>query len=236
MISDVKPLYIFFGMKRCGQHAVINWICKQHGGSILFKNNCNLLGHGRGELTIYKGGEEYGAWGFEDASVDLIRKALRSNRFKGAKPVMIVRDPFNWVASSLHRTKLYKSPIERSVATYLPERIQIYKEYFNNPIEGMLVVNFNKWFIDRFYRENLCKQLNITFTDEGKNEVPKRGSGSSFDKRKFNGKAEQMKVLDRWKTYKNDPEYWKIFEDAELNEIGFRYFGIGVRSCPKQKQ
>lgn len=222
------PLYTFFGMKRCGQHAVIHWICKQHGGNITYRNNCDLHGCGRGAVTTYKEGNEYGAWNFEDPSIDKIHKVMKSNRFHGAVPIMIIRDPYNWIASCLHRLVTTESVVEHDVALRLPERIELYKEHIRTIIKGVHVISFNEWFVDAKYRSLICYLLKIPFTDDGIDEVSRYGGGSSFDKRKHNGTAQHMKVLERWKYYRGNEEYWKYI-DAELVDIADSVFNL--RGC-----
>ena len=220
------PLYTFFGMKRSGQHAIINWICKQHGGGITYKNNCNLQGHGRGTVALYKEGGAFGAWNFEDPDIAKIIQVMGSNRFHGAIPILIIRDPYNWIASCMHRLVTSDSKIEHDVALKLPKRIETYKEHIKQTIDDLMVISFNKWFSDSQYREGICAALEIPFTDEGKHEVTRYGDGSSFDQRKYDGNAQQMQVLQRWEQYVNNKKYLEYIDD-ELKEIAKTAFNIG---------
>jgi len=54
--------------------------------------------------------------------------------------------------------------------------------------------------------------------------VPTSGKGSSWDKRTFDGRAQQMKVLERWKCYKNDKRYLELCSDPVLISLSERYF------------
>ena len=85
----------------------------------------------------------------------------------------------------------------------------------------------NEWFSDIDYRKQLAKTLDIPFTDAGLNEVRDIMKGSSFDGRQFDGKAQEMKVLERWKEYKDDDKYWEYIDD-EMVELSKQYFDFHV--------
>ena len=53
-----------------------------------------------------------------------------------------------------------------------------------------------------------------------------RGGGSSFDKMRFKRKAQEMKVLERYKYFQGNPEYEKFTKDAELLELSEKMFGV----------
>jgi len=85
-------------------------------------------------------------------------------------------------------------------------------------------VNYNQWFSDANYRKQLADKLNLDFTDSGFNDVSVFGGGSSFEKRKFHGKAENMDVLNRWQQFVDDSSYRTLFSDAVF-EYSERIFG-----------
>jgi len=87
-------------------------------------------------------------------------------------------------------------------------------------------INYNKWFSDVNYRRNLAEILGLTFTDEGINDV-KSYATSSFDKRTFDGKAQEMKVLERWKELRKSKEYWAMI-DQEMIDMSKSYFNFTV--------
>src|SRR6056297_908003 len=61
-------------------------------------------------------------------------------------------------------------------------------------------INYDKWVKDRQYRNLLAKRIGWDNENElGRNVVSGHGSGSSFDGTSYNGKAEEMNTLDRWK-------------------------------------
>jgi hypothetical protein len=71
----------------------------------------------------------------------------------------------------------------------------------------------------------LAKKFGLPFKDVKDENMSKYGPGSSFDKFKYKGQAYKMKVLERWKVFKEYPFYRSIFEDKELVELSNKIFG-----------
>ena len=88
-----------------------------------------------------------------------------------------------------------------------------------------MCINFNAWFVSQDYRKNLSKSLGLKFNDKGLNIVPETGEGSSFDHRKFDGKAQKMKILDRWKVLKDKSGFRSLFRDPEIWKLSEKIFG-----------
>ncbi len=76
------------------------------------------------------------------------------------------------------------------------------------PFENAIVVNFSLWVISKTYRADLAAQLGLDFTDEGLNEVSCRGS--SFDGFQYSGRAQEMKVLERYEQMMADDVFLNI--------------------------
>ena len=66
-------------------------------------------------------------------------------------------------------------------------------------------------------------RLGLSFTDADINTVPTTGGGSSFDGSHYDGAAHQMKTLERWKFYRDDPIYWQIL-GAEVIDYALPLF------------
>ena len=74
----------------------------------------------------------------------------------------------------------------------------------------------------------LSDKLGLTWNDKSLNKVARWGIvtwGDSFDGMEYDGKASQMKVLERWKNFKDDPFYLSLFNDRELVELSETIFG-----------
>ena len=92
----------------------------------------------------------------------------------------------------------------------------------------MLVVRYNRWVTDKAYRRRLAEQLGLEFTDAGRNEVARWGPvtwGDSFDGLEYDGRAQQMKVLTRWRRFADNEFYRSLFRDPELVALSNQVFG-----------
>ena len=111
---------------------------------------------------------------------------------------------------------------------YTSETKKIWINHVNNAFTNsdIIGINFNKWFQEEKYRYYLTKEFNIPFTDSGLNDVHGYGS-STFDNKKYNGKAQKMDVLNRWKNFKSNPEYWNHI-NYTLKFICKQYFNMEI--------
>ncbi|MGM3151143.1 hypothetical protein, partial [Escherichia coli] len=81
---------------------------------------------------------------------------------------------------------------------------------------GAITVNYNKWFYSEAYRRELSRPFG-PFTDKGLNFIPNHGGGSSFDGHYYQGIAQDMMVLDRYKTLMADKEFQEnVLIDEDL--------------------
>lgn len=147
--------------------------------------------------------------------------------------VLLVRDPFNLFASRLkkeddinaNRYSLRK-PDERDTLIRLWK--QYAREYLgetNFLTNNRVVINYNDWFQDSEYRRKLAETFDLKFSDESMDEVLPIGGGSSFDRVAKDNDGRQMKVLERWKLFTDDPDFQAAFADKELIELSNRIFG-----------
>lgn len=139
--------------------------------------------------------------------------------------VLILRDPFNMLASRLKSNllplKSVKNPIVELWIAYAKEYLGETQYLKNNKV----VVNYNQWVRDLDYRKNIARQLKLDFLDKGLSHVPNFGGGSSFDKVDFSGKANEMKVFERWKYFIDDNLYRKLLDNKELLYYSEKIFG-----------
>ena len=139
-----------------------------------------------------------------------------------------MRDPYNWLASTIKRRDSNYDQLvnkKRIMIEYLEYALHL-REYLDS---SSVVINYNKWVIDEESRKEICRSLNIPFSDSADKailEVPNFGGGSSFA-----GIAplKDSSVFHRWKEFASDPLYQKIINDDYLIELSKSYFGI---DCP----
>lgn len=170
------------------------------------------------------------------------RSILEIVRPKSTRKIMIIRDPFNMFASRYKffhkknrireesgrsKIKINRDTNENSGVSFFDNRaVKRWKEYareyigITNNIKGKrTLVNYNLWVSSKKYRKEISKEIGLKFSDSGINSVPKNGYGSSFDGVAFNGAANKMDVLARWKMAKENEILRSIFSDKELLEL-----------------
>jgi hypothetical protein len=121
---------------------------------------------------------------------------------KGEVVILNLRSFKNWIASYTKSNGVStKKRIVRSVKWWY----SIAKEYYGetNYLKGACVIRvyYDDFFMSRNYRKMICRSLGGTYSEDSLNEVGNEAGGSSFDSRSFNGKGQQMDVLNRWKNY-----------------------------------
>jgi hypothetical protein len=228
--------YLVYGMKRSGHHAIIQWIAANSTGATRHTNDCYMsngklvpgkLQSDNSKVTIYgKGKVQSHIWNIEDFDTNMWKKAdprEAKNVVKSCSTiieVLVLRDPFNWVASCLRSGG---GPKNR-----LPFKIPVYKRqarFCKAPHREVVFVNFNLWFDSEGYRKDLSEKLRLASYNEGLNKTSPRGGGSSFDKMAYKNRAQEMDVLNRYKEFADIPSYRKMM-DEELTLIAKTFFGM----------
>jgi hypothetical protein len=232
--------YLFIALARSGHHAIINWFC-QHLRDASFHNNCNqelqyrkLLWYGKRTHKVYSF-ENFDLRGYPE---------LYSENDPFDHVIIVHRDPFNWIASSLKKNR---APLDEpfpcgptTPINYLKwwcnslSRIDMYCQYMEQTFgekdhlgRYAYDINYNLWFFNKAYRKRICDDFGLEFTDAGINDVMRIGKGSSFDGTSFNGRANEMEVLTRWKKYENDPRFWSLVTDP-IKHYAKRYFNMEI--------
>ena len=129
--------------------------------------------------------------------------------------LLVLRDPFNLLAS--RRAKPVPLSTYPEPASLLDMWEAYALEYLGETCHlGKLVrVNYTRWVKHQEYRRRLSESIGLQFTDRGREIVPRAGDGSSFDLVMFDGRASQMKVMERWKYYANDIWFQNAFRHRE---------------------
>lgn len=215
------------GGKRSGHHAVLAWIATQLDETVRHYNDILFDEFMRGKIRpksrpgdLYEGNErKLNLFSMEDVSIEDLRLAKKSPRC-GDLTIIVLRDIRNILASNI------KGSNPKTIKNHLAHISKVWagfaNAYLNDKQEYYIL--FDKWFKDVNYRQQICKDLNINFTDKGLNRVSNYGEGSSFDRMNFNGKAQKMDVLIRWVAYKDNPIYLKSYT-PRLEELNTKIFG-----------
>ena len=179
-------------------------------------------------------------YNFEDYSLEEVFSACfekHHDRWVGASAkqfdVLVLRDPFNLFASRIRREEgvggqklSFGDPGERELL------IALWKQYAreflgvsNHLTHNKIAINYNKWFADKSYRAEVAGAFGLDLVNDSVDKVLAVGGGSSFDRTEFDRNASTMKVLERWRNYKDDAFFRELFTDTELLELSSRIFG-----------
>ena len=165
--------------------------------------NDNLFGLENQSINLFN--ENYEKWK-KNINIKLKEdKKLNCEISDNNKQIVIIRNPWNNMASEIqwhYNGRNYNVPKDKL--------IELWEEYYNyfmdNKNNKFNFIIYDKWFIDKEYRKNISEQLGFEFSDNNLNLIEKTGNGSSFTKRMYNGHAQEMNVLNRYKEVENFPD------------------------------
>ena len=229
-------VFFIIGLKRSGNHAIINWLYKMIPNYIHL-NNMKISDINKKNYYSFKKNDDKiidtnycdKKWipftiknnliiSFEDKDLVHLKSAITNfcNDLKISHNVIIIlRSPLNNFASFW---QIYKT--DKSLLINLIERWKLYaiesleKLYFN---DACLIV-YDKWFNDVKYRERLASELGLKFDDSNLNSIFKHGV-SSFDGYNYINSAQNMDVLNRCKNFEADTDFKSFTSDPLIQEI-----------------
>lgn len=238
-------LFTFFALKRSGHHAVMVWLAYHFNLPIFVLNTVTPYTDPYLTIRFSNNWDKESDWLVHIEDVEQIRNVHKHclvisiqdfnitsledgrdfiwerQRTVGESlklfNILVLRDPFNMLASRLYKPGLVPKLIDNSE---ILDTWEIYAEEYlgiTNFIKYKIAVNYNLWFLSLDYRKQLSEQFGLSFTDAGLNVVPKAsgGHGSSFDKNSYDGRGNQMKVLERWKICQHDKRFVEAFRERQ---------------------
>lgn len=258
------------GLRRTGNHAIMNWIRKQQPGEVFYINNAkinvnpfrhvyedqvrkikdpglegwrtNNVERWRKEAIGEFSTKDCLVYSYEDQPLEKLCDRTfekKHDLYFGPSEIrydlILLRDPFNLFASRL-RASRRQTPETGSIDFMkvkarhisLPKLwVDYAKEYLGETqyLQHVKVpVNYNQWVSSTDYRRQLAETLGLEFTDSGVDDVMTNGGGSSFDGTELQGKASEMSVLERWKTFVDDPAFKSLIEDEALLSYATKIF------------
>jgi hypothetical protein len=149
--------------------------------------------------------------------------------------VLILRDPFNMLASQLRWAYGTQERPSKPTLDGVAEAAELWKvqarEFLGltSFLSDRISISYNHWFLDPEYRNALAEQFGFRNRDLGVDEVAKWGpstSKDSFDGLRYDGRAQEMGVLDRWRQFTDDPFYREVTSDPELRTLSRDIFGV----------
>lgn len=240
------------GLRRTGNHAVLNWIVSQQAGEVFHLNNvaagqnpyrykCENLRRYHPEHSkmaeVYRRqamgdfiARDCLVYSYEDWSLAQVthqrferNRVLYLGKSQQRFDVLILRDPFNLFASRLKQGFV---ATKASGASMVDLWLESAKEFAGESCclgEDLVRVNYNRWFAEEGYRRQLADQLGMTFSDAGLDKVTGFGGGSSFDGIGVSGRS--LDVTNRWRAFVDHPAFLACFENDEIWAYSERIFG-----------
>lgn len=139
--------------------------------------------------------------------------------------LIVLRDPYNWLASRYKGNFPINQEIIDAWKSHCRETLQTTR-FLDHPV----TVNYDRWFVDGTYRQQLSNELGLSGPEPGIGEMTNFGGGSSFSGMEFRSAAEQMDVLNRWRVFEDDPDFQRIFVgQEELIELANQLFPTELR-------
>lgn len=227
-----NEIYVF-AHGRSGGSALLYWIAANHRKRITPSSRYGLDKY---FLQVReKRVTKYGLYDLDDYQ----KKALEMPhmiRPDQKQIVYIIRSPHNFFASQIKGLensinegievcmKEWRRKEDRSIRGYK----QLCREYLGESKilpDGTFGIIFDRWFQDADYRKEIAGKLHLKSTRKMLQYVPRHGLGSSFDRLSYRGKAQQMKVTERWKELVDNPVFLELFQDEELVLLSEKIFG-----------
>jgi hypothetical protein len=254
-ITNQKELRVI-GLRRTGNHAIIEWLKAQQAGKIEHINNtqarCNPYRHKFENIIDYHSKHKGWAYkhylplskgnfkkldclicSYEDQTLGSICDPffeklhdIYVGQSQQRYDLLILRDPFNLFAS---RFKSNMIGVKAKRMTAVELWIQYAKEFLGESQylkHNKMPVNYNRFVADIDYRRKLSESLGLTFSDIGIKKVASLGGGSSFDRKGMDGRGDEMKVLERWKYFESDESFREIFQNKTLLHYSEKIFGL----------
>jgi len=223
----MRKVFIVHGMKRSGNHAIINWL-RAHGHFIFFNNIIPVAPILEGEASMPPP-QDFEKWLRRQLTFGRIPFTGRLARFvrrnhalmvsledhqlsvrpfldlpRDVTNVLILRDPVNLFASRIRKAFLLDHPAyPRENGAAMGRVIELWKSHareflgLTNQLGNRVSVSFNAWFSSEDYRTSLGEALGLAASGEAFAGVADTGGGSSFDGTLMDGQSQSMDVLDR---------------------------------------
>jgi hypothetical protein len=217
-----------YHLRRSGGHGLIDWVFGHHAGPKAHFNQVNRYvrsGWFRPQQTVHLHGDPtqraFELISCEDLPLNILA-TLPPPRYS----ILLLRDPFNTFASRLQMVRNATAEGYVQEAMLVRADPLLWKQYAREYVEPRylpraLRVNYNRWYTDAAYRENLAAQLGWTFTDQGfGSKVGWRFSGGSSFREKD---PRNLDILGRWTRFRDDPEFLDYFDD-EIRALSRRIF------------
>ncbi len=209
-----QRLFLLHGMKRSGNHALVNWLVPQL--QCAFFNNMIPLGPIlRGKpmpptisFPQWRHGQDAGRGTPPSTLVSLEDHDLNLQPFSGIdiplQRILVLRNPRDLFASRVRKAFRVAMPAYPRVDDQIMRRaITLWQQHArcylhgDASFPGRIAILFDTWFRDAGYRASVSAALGVAFDDSGFGKVSEEGGGSSFDGTRFDGNPAEMALGNR---------------------------------------
>lgn len=233
------------GMSRSGNHAIINWITQQLTGRWCFLNcvepksnpfrTARPMDNGRvydSNIPAFDLEAERAGWHSRKDHLLFSQEDCFLNPALGPAStaiqdagigsslrrldLLIVRDPYNLFAS--RRRAGYQVISDKTSIRVWKQHAKAFLGGLRGLGDALVPISYNRWVRNRAYRQKLAAAIGLRFTDAGLSRIAACGGGSSFDGLGFDGRADQMRLFERWHHYRDDRQFWQLF-DADVKRL-----------------
>ncbi len=234
--------YRIAGARRSGVHPIALWIFEQFAGRRVLLNDVDPLRDPWQDRANVVVPQRVGSLRkdrprdclmviFEDRPLRQVAGST-VRQFVGPSrrvyTVLVLRDPFNLLASRLRWAK--KPGVAAQLTDPLVGRtiwLEYAREFLGQTavLPSAVHVNYNRWVAEPEYRGHVGRLLRLPRPERPMESVPFFGGGSSFDGRRFDGRAGEMQLFERWRPFADDPQFLRLVDHAELLDLQTRIFG-----------
>lgn len=249
-----------YGMRRSGNHAIINWLLRNAEGGSVFLNNCAVGRPARrtwralevnGQHTKVEDGSpitpvtqaaDDGALvvvSYEDFTPDPdegfdgITQDLKADNI--THEVLFYRNFMNWAASLLRKIQTNEAYDGLVCLRIMMVALDRYREMLdlvaNAKRVGAVPVNYDRWVARPVYREKILQALGLPCKDNTLGKVQPYGGGSSFQKDVE--KADELNSDQRWLEMANDAYFQIVLLAASQDEA---LLGLMRQLMPKDAE
>ncbi|HEU4914919.1 MAG TPA: hypothetical protein VFT16_06005 [Candidatus Saccharimonadales bacterium] len=173
---------------------------------------------------------------YKNRGVSSVYQRFWSEKGVQNRDIVVVRDWYNIAASRVAYIAAARAIGRHTLVAALPwasvaDTWADHARILADRQEGVVAVNYNRWFTDQKYTGDLADCFGVPRGGEHFSSVPAFGSGSSFDGLKNDGNARSMNVLRRWENLDEEllPEYMNVINEsyAAVDGLNRQLFGFG---------
>jgi hypothetical protein len=228
-------IYESFSTERSGHHTVLYWLCHQHkcikipakpiletagniywdyeNISLVIKDNINRLQYTTLDynnhipLNIIKKCSTY-IVAYEIVGINNSYYQDIQHNFPNTpiQKLIILRDLYNTVASYARFRSFHDSAIQDMVNLWT----SLAQKVLQTTDTSIYFINYNDYHHKIEYRQKICSDLNLDFTDHYLNYITPQGNGSSFSKR---GILNKQLLNTRYQSYVSNSDFINLINN-----------------------